>query len=90
MKTAKEIIGAPQTKVAVLRIDHRVWAGMPPQQQLLFAMQQALGFMASEFFSDFEGLAVHVIDPAFAKPQQVVLQIGKEPATSSLIIPAAN
>lgn len=67
-------------KVAVLRIDLRTWEGMNPQQQLLFTMQQMLGFMASPMFTDMEGVALHVCDPAFGiKPKIIAMQIGKEP-----------
>lgn len=75
----------PQDKVAVLRIPADAWDVLPPQAQMLHIMQQMLGFMASEFFADMEGVQVQVIDPQHIANCKVVFQVGKSPQTSSLI-----
>lgn len=84
----KKVLGGPEEKVATLRLPADAWNAMTPGGQLLFVMQQLLGFMASDFFNNFEGITVQVIDPADIKNCKVVLQIGKPPKSDSgLIIP---
>lgn len=75
----------PPEKVAVLRIPAEAWEVLTPQQQMLHIMQQMMGFMASEFFADMEGIQVQVIDPQHIANCKVVFQVGKPPQTSSII-----
>lgn len=76
----------PQNKVAVLRIPADEWESWTPQQQLLYVAQQCVGFLASPFYADMEGMRIQVIDPNNIAKCKVVLQVGKPPQESGLVI----
>jgi hypothetical protein len=76
---------APQEKVAILRIPASQWHDMTPQQQMLYIMQQTLGFMASEFFADMDGMRIQVIDTDAISNCKVVFQVGKPPRETPLV-----
>ena len=70
----------PDSKVAILRIPANEWNTLTPQAQMLAIMQQMLGFMASEFFGDMEGLQVQLIaDTQSIAKYEIVFQVGKNP-----------
>lgn len=75
----------PKEKVAVLRIPADQWHGMTPQQQMLYIVQQAIGFMASEFFADMDGMRIEAIDVADIRNCKTVFQVGKPPKNTSLV-----
>jgi hypothetical protein len=74
-------------KVSVLNIPSNVWDGSSPQQQILFIMQQLMGYMASELFGETEGVTVQIYDPAMGvgRNTRTIFQVGKPPRQSPII-----
>lgn len=76
----------PQPKVAVLTVPYGDWSRMSPQQQMLYIGQQILGFMASGYFGEMEGMQIKVINTDDIRRCAVVFQVGGKPTPAPSII----
>lgn len=74
-------------KVAILHMPAHVWAEMSPQEKVLYCVQQLVGFMASPYYRDFDGVVLRVTVLETGEHGDVFC-IGKPPSdTPSIIVP---
>lgn len=76
-------------KLATIPVPAPIWCGMAPQQQMLFVTQRLVEFMASPYFTTFEGFRIRITHPEDTTVFEDVLVIGAEEASKkSVIIPS--